>query len=184
MPSQSKASAATTTVGAKVGEFSLKVSGFVSPGASVTMREGTTFYTSVKADQNGNFSISNLIIKKGFTSFCLYVIDQYRLGDSVSCFTFPPATGDILLQNIFLPPTISVKEEQVTAGKDVVVSGYTMPGALVTVFVNTSQTYLTTANTLGYYQFTLKNLAVGEYTLYVTASYQGRTSEKSTAQGR
>lgn len=171
--------AATTTVGAKVGEFTLSISGFVSPSASVTMRDGTTFYTSVTADQNGNFSISGLVIKSGFSGFCLYIIDKARLGDSSACFTFPPATGNINMQNIFLPPTISLSQATVTTGTQVIVTGYTMPAALVTVYLGTSYSYITTANSAGYYQFKLNNISAGNYTVSVTASYQGRRSEVS-----
>jgi hypothetical protein len=47
-----------------------------------------------------------------------------------------------------------------------------MPGADVTLILSNGNEFITRADSSGYFEFTLKNLKAGKYTLYATAKYK------------
>ncbi|MBI2075036.1 MAG: hypothetical protein HYT83_04340, partial [Candidatus Levybacteria bacterium] len=124
----------STEVTASVGELYLSISGFISPYASVvlTMQDGTFLRASV-ADEKGNFYISQVLIKRGFSGFCLTAIDFKRLGESTTCIKFPPASANIIMNNIFLPPTLGLSRTEIAEGSTAIAFGYTMPNSIVTL---------------------------------------------------
>lgn len=162
---------------ARVGEFSLNLSGFASPFASIVLTSDGVFYRSTVADENGNFSFTDVLIRKGFDSFCLLHIDFKRIGESEVCFAIPPATAAVTKRDIFLPPTIGLQRSEIEAGSDAVIFGYTMPGADVTIHLKNGKAFVVRADATGFYQYTLTNVAAGIYELYATANYEGRQSE-------
>jgi len=164
-------------VTARVGEFYLSLSGYASPYASVILTSGGVFYRSAVADQNGSWSINDILINKNFSSFCLQHIDYKNIGESTTCLTVPPATADIIKKDIFLPPTIGLQRSEIIAGGNAVVFGYTMPGSTVTIHLKNGKSYVVLADLNGYYELTLKNLEAGSYELYATAVYNGIPSE-------
>lgn len=168
-----------TEVKATVGEFYLEVSGWIAPFASVIMTSNGVFLRATVADENGNFYFAPILIKKGFSSFCLTAIDYKRLGESMTCFSFPPAKGSIVMKDIFLPPTLGLSRAEVPAGSSVKAFGYTMPFALVTLDMNGVK-LTTTADKDGYYEFNLTNLKAGTYKLFANAEYKGKTSLSPT----
>ncbi len=166
-----------TEVSARIGEFYLNVSGFISPYASIvlTTQDGT-FLRSTVADKNGNFYISFVLIKEGFSGFCLTAVDFQRLGESTTCFSFPPATGSITMRDIFLPPTLGLSKTEIAAGSSVFAFGFTMPFAKVTLRLSDGTILTTTADSRGYYEFQLKDLKAGKYQLYAKAQYKDKES--------
>ncbi|MFH1536226.1 MAG: carboxypeptidase-like regulatory domain-containing protein [Patescibacteria group bacterium] len=190
-----------TQVQAKVGEFYLDLSGFISPHASVVLNSNDIFLRSIVADEIGNFSMSSVSIKKGFSEFCLTAVDFSRLGESITCFSVPPAQASISMKDIFLPPTLGLSRTEAIAGSAVDAYGYSMPGANVYLnFTNRKgltvvdqafaqanpnkegQKLTALADDKGNYRFTLKNLASGTYDLYATANLQNKDSAKPTKQ--
>lgn len=168
-------------ISARIGEFYLNLSGFASPFASIILTSNGVFYRTTVADENGFWSIQDILINKNFSSFCLQHIDYKNIGESKTCFTIPPATGDIVKQDIFLPPTIGLQRSQIMAGGNAVIFGYTMPGASVTIHLHNGKSYTVTADENGYYELTIKNLPAGTYELYATANYQGKPSESPSS---
>lgn len=166
-----------TTVGATVGEFYLSVSGEISPNASIvlTTPDGTFLRAGV-ADNRGNFYISQVMIKAGFSGFCLTAVDFKRIGESTTCFSFPPAKSSITMHDLFLPPTMGLLKNEIAAGSQAVVYGYTMPYAAVTMYLNDGTKLTVNADSTGYYKFTIKNLKAGTYQLFANAKYQGKQS--------
>jgi len=164
-----------TQIAASVGQYYLSVSGYASPYASVVMTADGIFVRAAVADQNGDFYISQVLIKAGFSGFCLETVDYKRLGSSTVCFSVPPATGNITMNNLFLPPTIGLAQTEVPAGSNVVVFGYTMPGAEVTLYVSGKE-IKGFADSTGYYSVTIKDLKVGNYQLYAKAEYLNKES--------
>ena len=77
-----------TEVQADVGEFYLNVSGYISPFASIVLNSNGIFMRTTVADKGGNFSISQVRIARGFSSFCLDAVDYKRLGESTTCIKF------------------------------------------------------------------------------------------------
>lgn len=166
-----------TDVKAAVGELYLNISGFASPYASIvlTTLDGILLRTAV-ADSRGQFYISQVLINKGLTGFCLTTIDFKRLGESTTCINFPPATTDITKNNLFLPPTLGLFRKVINAGGTAIAFGYTMPGALLTIHLDNGMTLTTRADSTGYYKFEIKNLKAGTYKLFSTAEYKNEES--------
>lgn len=171
---------ATVTVSATVGNLSLSLSGIVSPYASIGLSSNGAFLRGSVADQNGNFSITDVTIQQGFSSFCLTVVDIKRLGESVTCFSIAPATANIVMTNIFLPPTLGLYRTEINAGSDALAFGYTMPYAKVRIRLSNGKVYTITANSKGRYQITIPKLSAGTYILIATAVYNGQQSQTPT----
>jgi hypothetical protein len=166
-----------STIKATVGEFYLNLTGFASPYASIILTVNGTVYRTAVADDQGNFSITGVLIRKGFSSFCLEHLDFKRIGESEACFIVPPANASITKKDVFLPPTIGLERTEIAAGSDGVVFGYTMPGATVTIHLKNGKQYVVQAYSTGYYQLRLKNLSPGTYELFATAVYHQKPSE-------
>jgi hypothetical protein len=163
------------TVSASIGEYYLSVSGYIAPFASIALIIDGIYYRGTVADANGNFSITNVRIKAGFTGFCLQAKDFHNLGESYSCFTVPPAKGSIRKDNIFLPPTLALQRTEIAAGSSVLAFGYTMPGATVRLHI-AGRILTVKADQNGYFVVTISGLKAGEYQLYADATYNGHDS--------
>lgn len=167
-------------VGASIGEYYLDLSGFLAPFASIVLTTDNTVMRSVVADNGGYFSLSQILIRQGFSSFCLTGVDVKRLGQSEACFSIPPANGNITKTNIFLPPTIGLYRTQIQEGSNAIIWGYSMPGALVTVHSSDGKDYQATADNNGFYQVTAYIAKAGTYDLSATAVLKKQSSEKPT----
>jgi hypothetical protein len=109
----------TVTVEATIGQFLFNISGQISPNASIVLIiDGVTARATV-ADANGYFSISGVLIKEGFSHFCLDAIDFKRLGESYTCFDIPPAQQSVTMKDIFLPPTLGLSRNVIAEGASV-----------------------------------------------------------------
>ena len=158
------------TVEATIGQFLFNISGQISPNASIVLIiDGVTARATV-ADVNGYFSISGVLIKEGFSHFCLDAIDFKRLGESYTCFDIPPAQQSVTMKDIFLPPTLGLSRNVIAEGASVTAYGYSMPGALVTLYLSNGKVLTTYADKTGYYQFVIKDLKAGTYNLYTKAT--------------
>lgn len=159
-----------------IGEFDLNVSGYISPYASIVFTSDGIFYRATVADSQGYFYISSVLIKKGFSHFCLEAIDFKRLGESVTCFNFPPAKATVNLKDVFLPPTVGLSRTEVGEGGEIFIWGYSMPYARVTIHLNNGKKIEVAADETGYYVYKLSNIKAGKYELYSTAEYNNKQS--------
>lgn len=171
----------SSTVQAKVGEFYLDASGYQSPFAAITMTlpDGTLMRSTV-ADSNGNFYLSQVLIRAGFTGFCLTAVDLNNVGDSEVCFEVPAANANIIKSNLFLPPTFGLAKKEVNVGSEAVIYGYSMPFANITIYLSGNQQLTATANSSGYYEIKTQTLPAGVYQLYAMANYQSKDSLQPT----
>ena len=176
----SRTNAQSTKLQASVGKYNFSVSGIVSPFASIVLSFNSFFMASTVADGKGNFSIQNVLINEGFSKFCLEAVDVKRIGDSLTCFTIPPAKGNTEKKNIFLPPTMGLSGKKINPGSSVFASGYSMPNALVILNISENIILQTKADQSGFYKVEIKNLPAGKYSLFATARYEKRDSEKPT----
>jgi hypothetical protein len=163
-------------VSAKIGEFYLNISGIIAPYASLSLLSDGNVYRATTADGQGRFSFSQILIQRGFSNFCIDAVDVKRLGESYTCFFVTPATADITINDSFLPPTLGLNHKEVVEGSDVIISGYSMPGAQVKVAISDGKYVLIKADNTGYYSYTIKNVAKGSYQLLAGATYEGRES--------
>lgn len=168
-------------VSAAIGQYYISLSGFIAPYASVVLTTDGVVMRSTAADATGHFSMSQILVKQGFSHFCLDAVDVKRLGQSEACFNIPPVTrGTYDKSNIFLPPTIGLFRTEINAGDNAIIWGYSMPGALVSVHASDGSIYSATADKEGFYQVNTKIAKAGTYELYATATYQKQNSEKPT----
>lgn len=165
-------------VSASIGQYYISLSGFIAPFASIVLTTDNQVMRSIAADSTGHFSISQVLVKQGFTHFCLTAVDVKRLGQSEACFTIPPVHGDYVRNNIFLPPTIGLFRTQIRVGSNAVIWGYSMPGALVHVHSSDGTTYTATADKDGFYRIETLIAKAGSYDLSADATYKKQNSEK------
>lgn len=168
-------------ISASVGQYTLSVSGFISPYANVilTMPDGV-FIRATVADSAGNFSISDVLIKRGFSGFCLEAIDFKRVGESTTCFSTPPAESSIVMRDLFLPPTLGLYRNQIAAGSTAIAFGYTMPYSTVILHLGSGEVLTTTSDGTGFYRFDIKGLKPGTYELFARAEYHRQLSLSPT----
>jgi hypothetical protein len=160
----------TVDVQARVGDFSVTISGYASPFASVVLTSGTTTLGTTTADANGNFTFSNVLVNKGFSSFCLTSIDFKRLGEAEGCLTFTPLYQTTTIREVFIPPTIGAFRKRISVGDEGIIWGYTMPRSTVTITIIGGKLITRTADNQGYYEYREK-FAAGKYTLTSKAVY-------------
>ncbi|MBI2032691.1 MAG: carboxypeptidase regulatory-like domain-containing protein [Candidatus Levybacteria bacterium] len=161
---------------AAVGEYNLDVSGYIAPFASVVLYSRNVYLRSTVANTRGDFSISKVLLREGTTQFCLQAVDYRRLGESYTCINIPPTKGPVEKRDIFLPPTIGLSRTIVAAGEDVLAFGYSMPGAEVDLKLSNGQVLSAFADESGYYEIRVPGLSAGTYTLFATATLQGKNS--------
>lgn len=171
-------SSGSVQVNAVIGEYYLNLLGLIAPYASVVLTSGNYVLRSTVADSRGYFSFSQVLINRGFSNFCLTAVDIKRLGESYKCFNIPPANGDVTLNNIFLPPTLGLQRTTINAGQSALVWGYSMPGALVTIYLSDGRSFVVTADSSGFYQLTVNMPAAGTFQLFADATYQKQNSLK------
>ncbi len=166
----------STTVSGTIGNYYLTLKGYIAPFASIVLYGADgAFLKATTADSKGYFTVTDLLVKKGFSKVCFDAVDFKRLGESYSCLTFKPIEGQTTIEDIFLPPTLGLSRSEIAAGSSAIAWGYSMPYAIVTVHVG-NVVYTTTADSNGYYQIELKNVKAGVYSLYSTAELNAKPS--------
>lgn len=173
---QTVSSSSAVKVRAQVGEFNLSVSGYISPHASLSLIANDAVLRGTVADGKGNFEFENIVISRGFYQFCISAVDWKRLGESYSCFNIEPASSDVAIKGIFLPPTIGVNRFELVEGSDASVLGFSMPQASVTV-KSGAKKYEVKADQEGKYEYTFQSVKQGSYLLVADAVYEGKKSE-------
>ena len=168
----------SVNVKASVGKYYFSVSGLASPFASIVMRTNSVFMASTVADRRGNFSIEKVLVNEGFSDFCLEAVDSKRIGDTFTCIKIPGVFKDSEKRNIFLPPTIGLSGKRLVPGSSVFASGYTMPNAKVILSISKDINIEAIADENGFYKIEIKDLPAGKYSLFASAKYQNRDSEK------
>ena len=174
----SRTNAQSTKLQASVGKYYFSLSGFVSPFASIVLKSNSIFMASTVADPKGNFSIKNVLINEGFSDFCLEAIDVKKIGDSLTCFKIAAAIGDTEKKDIFLPPTMGLSGKKINPGSSIFASGYSMPNAKVILNISKDIIIEVIADASGFYKYEIKDLPVGKYSLFATARYEKKDSEK------
>jgi hypothetical protein len=167
-----------TNVEASVGEYYLDLYGYIAPYASIVLTANGVFLRSTVADANGNFSFIGVLVTDGLSRLCFDAVDFARLGESVACIDIPPVHASTAIRDIFLPPTLGLSRTEIAEGASVTAYGYSMPGALVTLYLSNGKVLTTYADKTGYYYFTINGLKAGSYSLYTKAEFKNKESLK------
>lgn len=163
-------------VNAQVGEFVVNISGFASPNASIVLNSDGQFLRSSVADNRGYFYITGLSVRRGASEFCFVAIDFKRLGESESCLITELITQSRDIKDVFLPPTIGLFRKTINAGEEALIFGYSMPGAKVTTKIRDGQSFVTQADSGGYYEYRYKKVPAGTYLLSSEGEFDGKKS--------
>ena len=174
---QVNAQSASTTNKATVGNHNFSISGFIAPFASVVLTTDSTFLGSTVADQDGDFSIPNVLVNTGFSQFCLEAIDVKKIGTSYTCFQITPLNEDRSITGIFLPPTLGLSGTILKPGQSVIASGYGMPNARILLTISKDIVIDTIADQDGFWQLVLKDIPPGKYNLFATSRFESKDSE-------
>jgi len=65
----------SATVSGRLGDFYLNISGYIAPFASIVLYSDGIYLRATTADQFGYFTISEVLIKQGFSRFCFDAVD-------------------------------------------------------------------------------------------------------------
>lgn len=164
------------SVGARIGEFYLSISGYASPYASIVMTIDGVLIRSGVANQDGYFTISQILVSRGLDHFCLATVDFKRIGESEACLNIEPVLQTRIIDNIFLPPTIGVLRSQIQQGEEAVIRGYSVPNATVAIKLKDGQQFTVTTDTTGYYEYKILDLLAGTYFFTAEAEFNSLKS--------
>ncbi len=143
--------------------------GRTSPYAFVTLKDGGNIAGTTQADENGLFDFRLSSLSTGVHKFSLYGEDRYRRNTLTINFSISLVERTITrIENIFLPPTISIARDEVIRGQLLSVFGETYPNSNVSLYLpDNSVNFSTTASHDGYWEtnITTSYLDVGSFSV-------------------
>jgi len=173
-----------TTVSVGVGDTVLVVTGSTSPNAFVTFKEGGSTIGTTSALANGSFSQTFPAQSPGIHNISIYARDsQNRLTDTVTVSVNLLEHFTTTL-DVFLSPTIQLMSSQLTRGESLVIRGETIPNGTITITLDNGQTFQTTSNSSGQWDYSLNtsNLSTGTHRIFAQASDGGGQQSHTTAE--
>ncbi len=116
------------------GDGQVTITGYTSPRSAVTFLVDGKIAKTATAGSDGSYTVLLDLIARGTYTFGVYSIDAAKIKSSTfsTSFTVVGARASSL-SNIMIPPSILVTPDPVNAGTPVVISGYTIPNATVTI---------------------------------------------------
>lgn len=125
-------------------------SGLAFPNARISILRDGFFFVEGRADADGKFIVSAPDISVGSYVFTI-VAETDSARSSITFFNAVVRASSVLFDAIFLPPAVSL----VRAGGERALSGYTVPGAAVSLFTPEEDTAIgeTFADTRGVFSF-------------------------------
>ena len=116
------------------GDGQVTITGYTSPRSAVTFLVDGKIAKTASAGSDGSYTVLLDLIARGTYTFGVYSIDAAKVKSSTfsTSFTVVGARASSL-SNIMIPPSILVAPDPVTAGTPIVISGYTIPNATVTI---------------------------------------------------
>ena len=133
--------------GTKLPQADVSIEGWAYPGATVSfLRDGVTI-TTKGAGGGGEFSDKTEGLDRGSYSFGIYAVDSKGVRSATFSTTLWLQTNTLnSLNNIMLPPTVSVAEASISPGTPLVVTGYSAPQAVLTTWLRPKLAEVSTAD--------------------------------------
>jgi len=154
------------------GTITLKGYGYIS-GTVYVLRDAQLL-GSVNTDTSGHFSFPSSFTGGGTYKYSLYGVDKDGLRSALtSLLVTVAATESKTVNNIVLPPTLSLVNDQLNKGDTLVARGYTFPLSNVYgKFSIPGVTVSVKANGLGYYEFSIatSNFPTGVHSVQTQAT--------------
>lgn len=155
------------------GDAQVIINGYAFPGSTVYAVVDGYLAENVKANSDGKFSLTIEDIARGGYTFGIYALDDADIKSSTFSTAFTVTGGRTSnLSNINIAPSILVTPDPVTPGQTLIISGYAIPNATISLEnqkdkVNVSKKqFTTTSNNDGKWSITIdtSNFSVGTYT--------------------
>jgi len=130
--------------------------------------EGSSVF-DINTNSDGEFYQETTVVPIGVATFTFTVTDpDGRVSAPVTSLQDVPATNPLIVDNIFMPPTIELSNESPTQGEIIYVRGYAYKNADVTVFFDGADSFSlpVTANVNGFWELELDTLT------FVTGAYE------------
>lgn len=168
---------------------SVAFSGKTAPGSSVKILKGGILTSSVLSNLNGDFSTSIRYLTAGTYNFIIYYEDA--TGKKSASVTFNITVNqnqNITINNILLPPTLSIDKAQIKENETIKIFGQSAPNSQITIYLtpligNPTTTLNTNANQIGVYEYLFNGqLQLGQYAVKAKAKLGELTSEYSLLQ--
>ncbi len=177
-----------TDGGDRLPQADIRISGWAYPGGNVSFVRDGTLVTTQTAGGGGEFNNLTEGLDRGSYTFSVFAVDPNGVRGATFSTTLWLRSDTVnTLSNIVLPPTVSLTENSVEPGAPLMVSGYTVPGADVTVWLRSrlgevsigDVSASTTALANGTWSLTLPTtgLARGTYELIAQSSVPERGVE-------
>lgn len=107
------------------------------PNTTINILKDGQAIGAVQSDASADFSYETTNITPGPTTFGFWATDEKGNRSITFTTTFQVTQNAVTtVSNVFLPPTIALRERRVAPGDIAVIDGSTAPKALVTIFVD------------------------------------------------
>lgn len=162
------------SVSLRVGLSSFTVSGYTSPLAMVTIKQNGVTAGTTSAGTGGTFSKTIQALEPATYAFQISSTDSKgKISNSVEYVVAIGENQDLLLDNLLLPPTLSLDTLDTSVGTDIHLHGEAYPGATIRLFLADilMATYPVEASGRWYGLISTTGRASGEYHVYAHASH-------------
>ena len=173
--------------GSSSGDANVTYAGVTIPFSEVTVLLDGVIVATTTSDQAGAFFSEIPDVDTGTHTFAFYSYDSNSVQTDVQSVTFKiKKNQDVLLDDIFIPPTILLNKSEVARTSTIVVSVETIPLAEVYIEVHSQHilSAITNASSKGSYsyEFTVVGLDDGEHTAYAyVLAADGSQSQQVTS---
>ncbi len=186
---------------ATVGQGIFTIEGYSSPGATIflTSSQGNLSPQTTKADENGYFIFKNVLLPANPGELWFQARDQ-KNNFSLPLAIPQPPKGVEKIKDVLLPPTFSQTKEQIIAGENAFLWGYSLPKATTEIYffktpakkwwqIFTGQPAFAfeplkieiKTDKNGYFEVNLPNIARGRYQIFASSKKEEEPSPKSNA---
>lgn len=153
----------------QVGDIYFASRGFACPFCQVTLETFQGTRVSIKAGGDGEFTLSQVLVKAGLSQACFTALDIRGIQSQKACVSFSPLTANNSYQGIFLPPTASLSASTLFSKEALRIAGHSLSNASVAAIVDGISHAPTQTDKNGFYLFTLSDLSEGSHTLFMQA---------------
>ena len=122
--------------GPYLGSAQVILDGASYPGSKVTILRDGTLESTLSVGANGKFNTTIENLTRGTYTFGIFAVDSFgqKSNTYTSTISIIADSGNTI-SRIFLPPTISVENDTLDPGEEIVVFGQAIPESLVEVFL-------------------------------------------------
>ncbi|MDP3993778.1 MAG: dockerin type I domain-containing protein [bacterium] len=160
---------------------SLNIKGLSSPGATLIILRNGNIVATATADNQALFETSLTGITPGLHNFGLYAIDREGIKNATYSFQKNIVHSVVSSVTAVLSPTSRLSHTIIKQGENLTASGYTMPNAEVSIWVDSKIARSANSNQAGFWNGIINTsaLALGKHEIKVQARQGTNTSQFS-----